>query len=175
MPQTLSQKFCTQARKQCEQLDSEYGHEPMKPPRVAKRPLDKAMEAFIENSFIAWEWDSNAKHEAELNKRAKELKTPGISDETKRKITAFLHRLKAERAKYRKYFSTEYKCTQQSFVQSVKFDKAKNLFYAKLAWEEGTAQRGKKHVPYAEREEFVLGTDPHHASSSGSSTRLAHP
>ena len=44
--------------------------------------------------------------------------------------------LQDERAKFRKFFAKEFKYTQKTWVQSVKFKKATNSFQARLVWTE---------------------------------------
>ena len=153
--QSLSQKVCAQslatfnrvASRNFDPISDEDETDDRKPiaadedvdelPLVEKSVFNKKLEDFIESSFIAWGWHSNAKYAEELNNWRKKLKKHDVSDATKGNIKEWLIMLKQERQKYRKHFANEYKCTQEvGFVRSVRFDKATNLFFAKLAWTE---------------------------------------
>ena len=88
------------------------------------------------NSFKAWKWHSAARHKKELDKWAAMRTKEGISKAAIRDIDAMIKALQEERAKYRKVFANEFKCTQRTLVKGIKFDKDTNSFRAKLVWTE---------------------------------------
>ena len=66
-------EICTQSVAMCEAMITEFGTE-MPPVTVLdKQQYNKELEAYIENSFIEWNWHSNKQHEKELTKWEKKL------------------------------------------------------------------------------------------------------
>lgn len=130
-------KFCTQSKALCEKLATEYGVTGLPTPTIMKRSdYEAEIEEYIEQSFKAWKWHTKAQHQAELDRWARKKNIKGISKETIRDIDMMIKALQDERTKFRKFFANEFKCTQKTLVQSVRFDKATNSFRAKLVWTE---------------------------------------
>ncbi|KAI2497518.1 hypothetical protein MHU86_16972 [Fragilaria crotonensis] len=103
---------------------------------MKRSDYEAEIEEYIEQSFKAWKWHTKAQHQAELDRWARKKNINGISKETIRDIDMMIKALQDERAKFRKFFANEFKCTQKTLVQSVRFDKATNSFRAKLVWTE---------------------------------------
>jgi predicted solute-binding protein len=79
--------------------------------------LDKEIEAYIELSFIEWNWYTNKEHAAYIKTAEKKLHRESKID-NKDCIKAYLRALRMERAKFRKYFADQqYKFTQKTMVQ----------------------------------------------------------
>ena len=126
-------KYCSQSKSVMEAVEREFGSEKLTPPTLSKKQLDKDIEAYIENSFIEWGWHSNKEHAKELENWEEMLR-----DETSRShqilFKTFLKALRMERTKFRKHFADQYKFSQKTMVQSVKFDLETNTFKAALKW-----------------------------------------
>ena len=133
-------EICSQSNAFCEAIASEYGTE-LPPPTVLNRDdFKNEMEAYIEHSFIAWGWNSNAKHQAELNKwkKRRDNKKEPLPGHIVTLINRMIKALINERKKFTKRFANEFKFTQKTLVKSVKFDEANDTFYALLRWIEET-------------------------------------
>ena len=150
-------EICTQSVAMCEAMITEFGTE-MPPVTVLdKQQYNKELEAYIENSFIEWNWHSNKQHEKELTKWEKKLtdqKKP-LSDVGKECVILMIKALRDERAKFRKYFTTAFQCTQKTLVRSVRFIEETNTFMARLQWVEKVPIYGLNEIKTKTRSEDV--------------------
>ena len=89
-----------------------------------------------------------------MEKKLTDKKKP-LSDVGKEFVILMMKALREERAKFRKYFTTHFQCTQKTLVRSVSFLEETNIFMARLQWIEKVPIYGPNKMKTKTRSEDV--------------------
>ncbi|KAI2493996.1 hypothetical protein MHU86_20527 [Fragilaria crotonensis] len=133
---SLRKKICTQSLKSIKSFQDKYrtDHEEEEP--MVKRDADyeRELQQFISDSFEAWGWDSDEKHENLISTWAAQLHNPDNTEKEQQWIRTLIKALKDERATFKKKLTKEFMFTRRSMVKGLKYVSRTNTFKARLVF-----------------------------------------
>ena len=139
-------KMCSQTKALMEGIVAEYGTEMISPMILNMKKWEKEKEEYIGLSFVEWGWHTNEEHDAYMASLEEQIKSEATPPEEKESLRAYAQALRLERAKFRQYFSNEFKFTQKTLVHSVRYKRNINEFRALLVWQDDKSKEPKDEI-----------------------------
>ena len=107
---SLRKKICTQSLKTINKFHKKYPTIPHEKEPLLKRDSDYEIELqqFISDSFEAWGWDSEEKHQILISTWAEQLNIPDNAEKEQEWIRIFINALMDEQASFKKQLTKEF-------------------------------------------------------------------